>query len=42
MGSWVCSLLHWMFFLILESHLADGGGIENILEDEVGWDKKLM
>jgi hypothetical protein len=26
-----------MLFLILENHLADGAGIENILEDEDGW-----
>jgi hypothetical protein len=31
-----------MLFLILENHLAYGASIENILEDEVGWDKKLM
>jgi hypothetical protein len=31
-----------MLFLILENRLADDAGIENILEDEVGWDKKLM
>jgi hypothetical protein len=31
-----------MLFLILENYFADGPGIENILEDEVGWDRKLM